>query len=216
MLKAVIFDLDGTLLDTGEGVMRSVAYTFEQLALTPPTDIQLASFVGPPIKKHLMQEFGLDEATAQNGMNIFRKHYGESDLYLAKPYAGLEKLLNNLRALDLKIGVATYKREDQAKSLLLKMRLAQYFDVIHGSDKDSKLSKTDVLKLSVDDIGISTSQTVLVGDSDNDAIAARKLDCHFIGVTYGYGFKNVKDVDAFEHIGVATTCHDIFEIIKKY
>lgn len=160
-------------------------------------------------------EFNLDEATAMEGMNVFRKHYGEEDIYIAEPYDGIEDLLVELRKLNIKTGVATYKREDQATKLLQKKGLYHFFDVVHGSDPDGKLSKADVVKLCIDDLGCQPTQVVMIGDSDNDAIGALGVGSHFIGVTYGYGFKDEESVRKFKNIGIVNKCSDIFRIIME-
>lgn len=211
MLKAVLFDLDGTLLDTGKGVVKSVEYTIKKMGFRSLTQEELESFVGPPIKNKLKTEFDLDEATAIEGMNVFRKHYGEEDIYIAEPYDGIEDLLVELRKLNIKTGVATYKREDQATKLLQKFGLADKFDIIHGSDKQGKLTKADIVNNCILDLNVMPEKTVLVGDSDNDAIGARQAGLKFIGVTYGFGFKTKDDVKRFDNIGVVETCKDIIK-----
>lgn len=216
MLKAVLFDLDGTLLDTGKGVIKSVEYTIKRMGVHNLTQKKLESFVGPPIKNKLKDEFDLDEATAVKGMNIFRKHYGEEDIYIAEPYAGIEDLLIKLRELNIKIGVATYKREDQAIKLLQKKGLYNLFDVVHGSDPDGMMSKADVVRLCINDLGCQPTQVVMVGDSDNDAIGASTVGSYFIGVTYGYGFKDEESVRRFENIGIVNKCSDILKLVMEF
>ena len=147
MIKAVIFDLDGTLLDTGKGVVKSVKYTIQQMKLPSLSQSELETFVGPPIKNKLQQTFDLTEEQAVEGMNIFRNHYGKEDIYIAEPYAAIEDLLGMLKRDGYKLGVATYKREDQAIKLLEKMQIADFFDVIHGADSEGKMSKADVIEV---------------------------------------------------------------------
>ena len=147
MIKAVIFDLDGTLLDTGKGVVKSVKYTIQQMKLPSLSQSELETFVGPPIKNKLQQTFDLTEEQAVEGMNIFRNHYGMGYLYIAEPYAAIEDLLGMLKRDGYKLGVATYKREDQAIKLLEKMQIADFFDVIHGADSEGKMSKADVIEV---------------------------------------------------------------------
>ena len=213
MLKAVLFDLDGTLLDTGNGVVRSVEYTIKKMGFRSLTQEELQSFVGPPIKEKLKTEFNLDEATAIEGMKVFRKHYGEEDLYIADPYDGIEDLLVAIHKLNIKTGVATYKREDQAIKLLQRFNLADKFDVIHGSDKEGKLTKADVVNQCILDLNVARDEVVLVGDSDNDAIGAKQVGVKFIGVVYGFGFKSKDDIECFDNIGVAETCRDVINYI---
>lgn len=215
MIKAVIFDLDGTLLDTGKGVVKSVKYTIQQMKLPSLSQSELETFVGPPIKNKLQQTFDLTEEQAVEGMNIFRNHYGKEDIYIAEPYAAIEDLLGMLKRDGYKLGVATYKREDQAIKLLEKMQIADFFDVIHGADSEGKMSKADVINKSLLDLGCIPEEAVMVGDSDNDAIGAATAGMHFLGVTYGYGFKSEADVAKHVNIGSVADCSEIFEKIPK-
>lgn len=215
MIKAVIFDLDGTLLDTGKGVVKSVKYTIQQMKLPSLSQSELETFVGPPIKNKLQQTFNLTEEQAVEGMNIFRNHYGKEDIYIAEPYAAIEDLLGMLKRDGFKLGVATYKREDQAIKLLEKMQIADFFDVIHGADPEGKMSKADVINKSLLDLDCDSQEAVMVGDSDNDAIGAATAGMHFLGVTYGYGFKSEADVAKHVNIGSVADCSEIFEKIPK-
>lgn len=215
MYKAVLFDLDGTLLDTGEGVISSVKYTIEKMGLPELSYDVLKTFVGPPIKKKMMEMFELSDEVASEAMNIFREHYGAGDIYIAKVYDGMIALLDDLKKRGYKLGVATYKREDQAKKLLEKFEIADKFDVIHGSDKEGMLTKADVINNCVRELGYSPCEMVLIGDSDNDAIGAKQAGLEFIGVTYGYGFKSKADVDCFQNMGIAEECYQISELINR-
>ena len=85
--------------------------------------------------------------------------------------------------------------------------------VIHGADNFNKLTKSDIIRLCIEEMGLTPDQCVMVGDSDNDAIGADGIGCPFIGVTYGFGFENKEDVMEFKNIGVASTPEEIFDII---
>ena len=115
-----------------------------------------------------------------------------------------------------KLGVATYKREDQAIKLLEKMQIADFFDVIHGADSEGKMSKADVINKSLLDLDCIPEEAVMVGDSDNDAIGAETAGMHFIGVTYGYGFKCVSDVNKHINIGIAGNCWFVRKILNNF
>lgn len=215
MYKAVLFDLDGTLLDTGAGVIKSVQYVIEnmQLPMLPPDELK--KFVGPPIRAKMREVFHLTDADAGRAMDMFRDHYGQGDIYVASIYDGIPTVLRTLRQKGLKTGVATYKREDQAKKLLAKFELDCLFDVIHGSDRDGILTKADVVSSCIRDLEVIPDEAVMIGDSDNDAIGAKQAGLHFIGVTYGFGFKKKEDVYSYDNIGAAGTCDEILNYIRQ-
>ncbi|MBQ9518267.1 MAG: HAD-IA family hydrolase [Firmicutes bacterium] len=209
-IKAIIFDLDGTLLDTGEGVVKSLEYTVKKMGFAPLTRAQLESFVGPPIKKRLLELYDMPVEAADKATQVFRARYGEGDIFLAKRYEGIDSCLAALKT-KYKLAVATYKREDQAIRLLEKQGIAKYFDIMHGSDAAATMSKADIIKLVIKELGCPKSDILMVGDSDNDALGAENAGINFIGVTYGYGFKTADDVNQFKNIGIADSCGALTE-----
>lgn len=211
---AVLFDLDGTLLDSSEGVLASVLYTIEQLKYPPLEHEQLLSFIGPPVRKRIKEVYNLTEDQAVVAMNVFRENYGGDNLLKATVYDGLPDLLTHLRELGVKIGVATYKREDMAKRVLEHCNIAQYFDAICGSDAEAKLTKADVVQNCLDALGhTQSSSAIMIGDSDNDAIGAASIGLSFIGVSYGFGFKDKSDIASYDHIGAADTVDELHQIL---
>ena len=212
-IKAAIFDLDGTLLDTSVGVLSSVKKMIEHFGLHNLTEEELQTFIGPPINKHLEKIYGLSEDKAMEAMNYFREEYPKGDIFKAEHYDKMSEMLATLKRKGIKLGVSTYKREDMAKTLLEEKGLAKHFDVIHGSNAASNLTKADIVDMTIRDLGFSPEETVMIGDSDNDAIGAAGAGALFIGVTYGFGFKNAADVASFENIGIAAIPMDIVDII---
>lgn len=212
--KAVLFDLDGTLLNTSEGVIASVRHTIETLHYNELNEEQLLSFIGPPVKLKMKEIYHLTDEDAAHAMDVFRSHYGGDDLLKASVYEGLPELLSYLRSQNIKIGVATYKREDMAKRVLEHCGIASYFDAICGSDVAGNLTKADVVRNCMHALNADEpDKAVMIGDSDNDAIGAKAIGLSFVGVTYGFGFKSPEDVAAFENCGCAATVPELQEIL---
>ncbi len=211
---AVIFDLDGTLLDTSEGIFRSVGYVIESCALPAISDEVLRTFIGPPIQRSFARVYGLSKDEADEKADIFRNRYKEDDLLLARPYDGMIGTIATLRKAGIKTAVATYKRHDYAKRLLEHFGFDEAVDAIFGSDMEGKLSKKDIIENAIRHLGITDyKRVVMVGDSDNDAIGAKEIGVPFIGVTYGFGFADAKAVSAFDNVGIANTPEEIAGII---
>ncbi len=211
---AVVFDLDGTLLDTSEGIWRSVSYVIETMKLPPVSDDVMRTFIGPPIQKSFARVYGLDEKEANAAADIFRNRYKDTDILLATPYGGIFEAIRSLSEAGVRSGVATYKRQDYAEKILVHFGFDKVCDVICGSDFEGKLTKKDIIENAVKSLGVSDKKkAVMVGDSDNDAIGASEMGVDFIGVTYGFGFDGDKDVDEYPNVGHAKSPMEIIRCV---
>ena len=213
-VKAVIFDLDGTLLDTGRGIVKCVASTLSQMGLAVPNEDVCESFVGPPLKKRFLELFEADEKAADIFVKFFREEYAKADIFLADRYPGMDETLTALHGW-ASLAVATNKREDLAVKLLEKFEMMSYFDAICGSDATSTMTKEQIVANVAKQLGINPTDCLMVGDSVNDAEAAEQLGMPFVGVTYGYGFKNENDLTDFSHVGCIQEAVEIESILRK-
>ncbi|SHG32506.1 phosphoglycolate phosphatase [Fibrobacter sp. UWH9] len=197
--KLILFDLDGTLLNTGRGIVKCVASTLERMGFKVPDEKTCRSFVGPPLKRRFLELYDADEFTADAVMKNFREEYGKGDVFLADRYDGMDECLSFLRER-YTLAVATYKREDHAVQLLEKFEMSSFFHAICGSDAAATMTKNQIVEKAMALCGSSPANSILIGDSSNDAESALHLGIPFIGVTYGYGFKSVADVAHFPHL----------------
>lgn len=215
MIKNVIFDLDGTLLDTREGIIRSVVYAAGQMGYDSRPYETLLSFVGPPIQNSFMTHYHCDPETAQKAADIFRAYYKDEALLFARPYDGIYDLCRLLQEKGIRMAVATYKREDYALTLLRHFGFDQYCDPMLGADNNNQLKKEDIVRLCQEKMGADSENSVLVGDTVHDAQGAVKARTPFLAVTYGFGFKAEEDVMSYPHIGIAKTPMEIADIVLK-
>ena len=213
VIRQVIFDLDGTLLDTREGIMEGVAHTARVLGYRELDRETMLTFVGPPIQQSLMTHYGCTPEEAQRGAEVFRAYYKESAMYKARPYEGIYELCEMLRSRDIRMAVATYKREDYALTLLRHFRFHEYCSVMHGADGENKLKKRDIVELCLAELGGERQETVLVGDTVHDAAGAMEAGIAFIAVSYGFGFRNAEDGGSYPFLGIAQTPLEIGELL---
>ena len=186
----IIWDVDGTLLDTSEGIMTAVKYTLENSVYKVPDDTVLKSFIGPPLQESFIRICGVPEEKARELVNDFRLRYKEQDLLKATSYEGILSLVKNIFSHGIKQSVATYKRQDLAEELLKELGFSKYMKSIYGSDYEGKLTKKDIIeKVIIDSEVKSLDRIVMIGDSDGDQKGASQVGIDFIGVTYGFGFK---------------------------
>jgi phosphoglycolate phosphatase len=212
--KLVIFDIDGTLLNTEEGLVFSIMAALKKNGLTLPEDVNIKTFIGPPIQNSFRKTFPSLSDQQIAGLALdFRNDYKTSGLFKAFVYPGLEEVIQKLVTAGNKIAVATYKREDYAYSIVDHFGITKYTHNIHGSDFAGKLKKADIIKLCAAESGIPLLDCIMVGDSDNDSDGAIAAGTAFIPVTYGFGFTSKTDFCKIPHLGVANKPEDLLKII---
>ena len=187
--SAVCFDLDGTLLDTTEGVLHAVKKTISTLGVGMPDNDILSTFVGPPMQLSFETHFGMEKEEALEAANLFRRIYKQESLFMASLYPNVIDTLKLLKDSGLKIIVATNKSHDNAMDILKHFHIYDMCDYAMGSDLKGKLKKRDIIEKCIKAIEVDVSECVYVGDSIFDFEGASALQMDFIGVTYGFGFK---------------------------
>lgn len=204
----VVFDLDGTLLDTSPGIFESVRYATNALGYRELSQDELLSFIGPPLVDSFMRCYGCSEEEARRLTAAYRVHYPKGALLNARPYDGVFELCDELRKAGACLAVATSKPQVYSERIL--SHFGFEFPIIHGADLKGVLTKTDLIRLCAQDSGASA--TVMVGDTEYDAEGARQAGVPFVAVTYGFG--NREKMLACPHIGVAEAPLDVLHIIR--
>lgn len=203
----IIFDLDGTLMDTSPGILRCIEHVLDQYGLKQPSQLEMRNFIGPPIEKSFQTYYGFTEEYSQKLAATWRKIYKEQFLFEAVPYRGIYDLLQWLRTASMKTAVATNKREDYTTVLLEHFNLLPFLDCVVGSDSEGRRTKADMIGLCINQMGATgRDQCLMIGDTIGDMAAAHRARVDFLGVTYGFGFKkggqeaDCETVDSCENI----------------
>ena len=185
MKKTIIFDLDGTLTDSGEGIIKTCMMVLEHYGLPVPGWEEMKVFVGPPL--HLkFQEFGIPTEECDNAVELYRSRYNTVGKFENTPYPGIHQLLSGLKAKGYQLLVATAKPEVTSIEILEHFDLAQYFDIICGASLDrSRSEKTAVLAYLLKQVNIDSA--IMVGDTHFDVLGAAAHGIPAIGVSWGYG-----------------------------
>lgn len=187
--ELIIWDVDGTLLDTSPGLISSTLFMIEKLGLPPLDKDTLKSFVGPRIQDSLQRVYQLEGKELEEAANVFRTHYKEGDVLKASPYPGVYRVLEYIHNKGIKQAVATNKRQDFVDALLKKYNLYRYMETVCGTDFAGKLTKANLIEQCISQGNVLKSRVLMIGDSDYDAEAASKTGIDFLAVTYGFGYK---------------------------
>lgn len=208
----IFFDLDGTLTDSGEGIMNCGKLALEHFGLPIPTPEQMRTMVGPPLHESFLR-FGVPADRVDEAIRVYRSRYTTVGKFENFPYPGIQALLEQLKKDNCKLYVATSKPEAMSVEILTKFELAPYFEVIAGATLDgSRSSKADVIAYLLDTIG-GAENVVMVGDTAFDVIGAKAHGIPTIGVSWGYGEK--ADMVQAGAAAIADTTEALYNLIRK-
>ena len=183
----ILFDLDGTLTDSGPGIMKAGQYALRAVGIERDWR-ELSFFVGPPLSEtfaRFVSAENVDAAVAK-----FREYYQQDGWLDNAPYPGIPALLAHLKSEGKRLFVATSKLDTMAERILEHFGLAPYFDAICGAPEGDKEAgkKVNVVKAALKAAGCDDlSRAVMVGDREHDVIGAHLAGLDVIGVLYGYG-----------------------------
>ena len=210
MKKAILFDLDGTLTDSGEGIMNCAKLALEHYGLPIPTEAELRTFVGPPLHESFIR-FGVPPEEADNAIKIYRSRYIPIGKFENHPYDGIRQVLQQLKAAGHTLYVATSKPEAMSVEILEHFDLAKYFDIIAGASFDrSRSSKEDVIAYLLEQCG-DYDRKIMVGDTAFDVIGAKAHGIPTVGVAWGYG--KVEDMEKTGAAYIAYTMEDLINYL---
>lgn len=192
MYKAIFFDLDGTLTESGEGITKSVQYALEKLG-KPEEDLdKLRVFIGPPLMEQFMKYADIDATEARRAVEYYRERYAVKGIFENRPYDGVENLLRELKGRGYILAVASSKPEYYVTKILDYFNLSSYFEVVVGSEMNgARTSKTEVIEEALKRLNMSDrrKEVLMVGDKEHDVLGARAAGLACVAVGYGYGTK---------------------------
>ena len=184
--KTVLFDFDGTVFDTVEGITRSIQYALRKHGREEPLD-RLRCFAGPPLVDKFMEAYGLSHEKAWEARGLFQERYIPVGVYESRPFPGIGELLQSLRQAGLTLGIATSKPQNMAELLLEQSGLKAAFDVVTGSSPSlNNEKKWQIVERALALCGADKSDAVLVGDTKYDVLGAAQAGIPCIGVRWGY------------------------------
>jgi phosphoglycolate phosphatase len=206
--KAIFFDLDGTLTDSGEGIINCATLALEHFGLPVPSREEMRVFVGPPLDQTFIR-FGVPADKTDEAIKVFRSRYTTVGKFENFPYPGVADMLQSLKEQGHRLFVATSKPEVMAIEVLRHFDLDGYFEQIAGATLDgSRSHKADVITYLLGLTG-DVGQTLMVGDTAFDVLGAAAHGIKTIGVSWGYG-----KVSAMEQAGAQAIAHTMEELLR--
>lgn len=194
--EIALFDLDGTLSESGEGILDCVRMIFKEMERPMPDESTIASFIGPPMHDSLVR-CGFNEADAELGVEIYKRNFLAHGIYKNKVYDGMKEVLSELKNVGVRLGVASTKYQKFTDRIIRMLEIDKYFDIIVGSNTligeaedgtAARHNKVDVMLFAINSLRQSPDdRVVMVGDTKYDADGAAKTGCDFIGCLFGYG-----------------------------
>ena len=186
----VIFDFDGTVADTGEGILKSLQYSFVAMGDPEPELSDLKKFIGPPVFYSYTHFYGISEDRVDLYVKKYRERYREKGIYESKVYDGLKDLLVSLKEKNIKVGIASSKPENLIYSVSDYLGITDMFDVIVGvkSDNSKHSTKAGLIAQAMQELGAQDKNKVLmVGDRLFDIDGAHEAGVKCCGALWGYG-----------------------------
>ena len=187
-MKALLFDLDGTLTDPREGITRSIAHALERMGLAPPPLDQLTFAIGPPLRGSLGRLLASDDgARIEQALAHYRERFADVGLFENAPYPGIAESLQAL-GREARLFVATSKPQVYAERIVRHFGLHVHFVAVHGCELDgTREDKRDLLEHLMAVHGVSPGDAVMIGDRGADMRAGRHHGMRTLGVRWGYG-----------------------------
>lgn len=212
MQKTILFDLDGTLTDSGEGIINCAILALEHFGCPVPSREALRVFVGPPLHESFIHH-GVPADKAEEAVAVYRSRYIPIGAYENSPYPGIRELLEALKAAGHTLCVATSKPEEMSINILKHFDLDKYFDRICGATMDtSRSSKEAVIAYLLEQNG-KADNMIMVGDTKFDIIGANVHGIPAIGVSWGYG--KVEEMVSAGAAGIAYSMEELFVLLNS-
>ena len=211
MFEVVLFDLDGTLTESGIGITRSVAHSLRKYGIEETDQAKLDLFVGPPLIDSYMRYYGFSREQAVQAVEFYREYYAVTGIFENQVYDGVIPMLQALQRAGKTCILATSKPEHYAVQILEHFGLDSYFSCVAGATMDEKrTNKADVIAYALQKSG-KTGSAVMVGDRRHDIEGAKANNLPAIGVLYGYGSREELETAGADWI--AETPEDLLKFV---
>ena len=193
--RAVLLDMDGTLIDTAPGVIACAKDCLKILGVPEPPEEVFHKFIGPPLPECFRLITGLGPEFCDRAAELYKAQYGLKHVAKFSLYPGMYDFLSKCRDAGILLGVATFKQPVHMREALEYLKIDHFFSSAVGTDPKSTLSKSDIINIAVDELGLPRNRSILmIGDSFYDYEGAEASGVDFAAAAYGYGFTETDDI----------------------
>ena len=203
MYKYFIFDFDGTVVDTGEGILKSLQFAFADNGRPVPDLSDLTKFIGPPIHYSFVNYYGISEDEVQAYIKSYRKRYREKGIFECEIYPGMVEMLKELKGRGAKLGIASSKPEHLIFDVANHLGITELFDAVSGTqfDDSNHSGKADLVLRAMKMLGAEEkSEVLMIGDRLYDIDGAKGAGVDSCGVLFGYGSREEFEEHGATHI----------------
>ena len=211
--KCIIFDLDGTLSDPGEGIINSLIHALKHFGIDGEPRV-LKKFIGPPLSESFKEFYNFDAEQTAQAIKIYRQYFHEHGLFQNIIYPGIPELLEGLVQAGKTLAVATTKPEVYALQILEYFKLDRFFEkeLVVGSFLDGRrTNKVELIAAILERLCCKPEEAVMIGDRKFDIIGAKANGIDVIGITYGYG--NLEEIKAHQPTAIAYSVEELGELL---
>lgn len=212
-IRAVLFDLDGTLVDSLEDLTDAVNHMLTSFSKNPLSSTEVRNMVGKGARNLVQQALGMESPTdIEHGLRLFMKFNTDHIADKSRLYTGAREILENLAAYGIRMAIISNKGATLSRMILEKLAIADFFEIICGGDTFPEMKPSPLpLKLVIDKLGIKSNEVFMVGDSINDIQAGKHAGIATIGCTWGYG--DPDELQEADHL--AGSCNEITVILLQ-
>ena len=212
--KYMIFDLDGTILDSHEGLCRSFQSALKAYGIEESIG-NIKNHLGPLLSETIVKVYGLSKEDGIEAMKLHRKRLMEKGIYECSVYEGIPEMLKTLKDYNVKLAIATNKPEEASVSQLKYFDLIKYFDVVVGNNWDeNRGTKGEFIKMAMMEMKVNDiSRVCMVGDRYNDIEGGKENGLSTIGLTYGYGSR--AELEKYKPDYIVSSPMEICDIVLK-
>ena len=212
--SVLLWDMDGTLIDSSEGILGCVRLAVQDMGLPPVPEERIREFIGPPLQHSFHHLCGLPEAEAQRATDIYRAHYAAEGIRRARVYDGLFAVLEQSAAMGVRHAVATNKKQDAAEEVCRIFGLDRFIHVVRGNNTEGCRKKSDMMLECLREFGAKREHALMIGDSSFDSRGAEEAGIAFLATLYGFGFQSPDDLAGTAHIGIVRSPEEVMAFLK--